>query len=152
MDLGKHKETVRRVNEECLNAKDVEAADRYLCADVVDHSAPPGLPPGREGVKAWFRQMHAGFPDLTFEVEDLTAEGDRVAWRSTLKGTHQGEFLGIPATGRCVAWTELHLVRFEDGRIAEHWSEGDVLELMRQMGVAGHAAHAAREPPAQAAR
>jgi predicted ester cyclase len=75
------------------------------------------------------------FPDVTIAVEDLIVEADRVAFRSTMRGTHLGEFAGIQPTGRQVTVALMDLIRIEDGRFAEQWGGPDLFDLLRQLGV-----------------
>ncbi|MCQ3973778.1 MAG: hypothetical protein DPW09_10070 [Anaerolineae bacterium] len=76
----------------------------------------------------------SGFPDGQWVEEDLMAEGDKVVGRYTFHGTHQGEFFGIPATGKQVTVSNIHIMRFVDGKIVEHWGNGDDLGLLQQLG------------------
>ena len=78
--------------------------------------------------------LHRAFPDLHVSVEDVIAEGDRIAARNSVTGTHQGEYMGIPPTGRRVTYNEMFIVRFVDGRIAETWGVVDVFSQMKQLG------------------
>lgn len=78
--------------------------------------------------------LRAGVPDLQETIEDLLAEGDRVAYRVTLRGTHLGELLGIPATGRTIAVAGIVIDRIADGKIVEEWNQSDLLGLMRTLG------------------
>jgi steroid delta-isomerase-like uncharacterized protein len=82
-----------------------------------------------------FATLHRAFPDLHVTVEDVVAEGDKVVSRNSVTGTHQGDYMGLPATGRPVAYNEIFIFRFVDGRIAETWGVVDVLAQMRQLGV-----------------
>jgi predicted ester cyclase len=79
-----------------------------------------------------FRQA---FPDSYFTVEDMIAEGDKVATHKTFHGTHEGEFMGMPPTGRRVSMELIDIVRISEGRVVEHWSMGDNLGMMQQLGV-----------------
>lgn len=89
---------------------------------------------GLEGHNAIVALFRAAFPDQWWQIEDLIAEGDRVVARTTMTGTHRGDFFGIPATGRAVTLSGVHIMRIADGRIAEHWGNNDDLGLMRQLG------------------
>lgn len=112
----------RRIPEELLTQGDFAVADELLA-------------PGVEEVKRWVRALRRAFPDLRAIVEDEIAEGDRVAQRLTLSGTHAGEFLGIPPTGRCVSWQLVAIQRLgRDGKFVEHWSSPDLCGLLRQLG------------------
>lgn len=125
----------RRFVEEVINQGNIEAIDELLDPGVVDHAAPPGFPTGREGAKQFFAMMRSAFPDLHLTIEDMIAEGDKVVMRSTWSGTHQGEFMGIPATGKRVTVSAIDISRVADGRMVEHWEQFDALGLMQQLGV-----------------
>jgi predicted ester cyclase len=109
--------------------------DEIVAANFVSHSAPPGLPPGREGVKMWASAFRSAFPDLWSKVEDVIMEGDRVVERFRGGGTHQGELFGIPATGVTMETTGINILRIVDGKVVEHWGNSDDLGVMRQLGV-----------------
>ncbi len=79
--------------------------------------------------------FESAFPDFRYEVEDVISEGDKMAVRDVFTGTHEGDFMGIPATGNHVTMEAIHIFRFENGRIAEHWVARDDLGMMRQLGV-----------------
>jgi predicted ester cyclase len=109
--------------------------DEIVADDFVSHNAPPGLPPGREGVRVWASAFRAAFPDLWSKVEDVIVEGDRVVERFSGGGTHQGELFGIPPTGKQMRTTGINVLRVADGRVVEHWGNSDDLGVMRQLGV-----------------
>ena len=134
MTIEENKEIVRRYQEAC-NANDLDALDGLVANDVVSHSATPGLPPGLEGGKLAHRATLAAFPDLRYHVEDLFAEGDRVAQRFTLLCTHLGEFMGLTATGKEITLSGISIFRLRDGKIVEHWAVQDGLALMIQLGL-----------------
>ena len=89
---------------------------------------------GAQKLKEVFTRLHRAYPDLHVRIEDLVAEGDKVVSRNTVTGTHQGEYMGIPATGKSVTYNEIFIARFADGLIAETWGVVDVLSQMRQLG------------------
>jgi predicted ester cyclase len=120
---------------EAVAANDPEALAGVVSPDIVDHGPVPGQLPGLEGIVFWMRGMHAGLSGLTGTVEDTVVEGDKVAGRVTWRGTHTGTFLGVPATGRTVAFAAMHLLRFEDGRAAEWWGVPDVYGALTGLGV-----------------
>jgi steroid delta-isomerase-like uncharacterized protein len=107
--------------------------DEFFAPDFVSHSIPPGLPPGVEGVKRFFAILRDALPDVEVSIDDLVADGDKVAVATTISGTHEGELMGLPATGRRVAVAGLDLLRIEDGRIVEHRGLTDMVGLMRQL-------------------
>jgi steroid delta-isomerase-like uncharacterized protein len=130
-----NKAVVRRFNElveEYWRTGDADAFDEVVASDLVHHA--PGLPPDREGMKQDLPMFRAAFPDMRLTVEDMIAEGDKVADRVTVRGTHEGELMGIPATGKQVEFTETHIARIADGTIVERWGEWDVLGMMQQIG------------------
>ena len=128
--------SVRRTFEELLSAGDLALAEELVTADFVNHEAPPGTPPGPEGLRRVALFLRGAFPDLRFTVDDAVAAGDRVAVRVTMQGTHRGPLQGLAPTGRHVRQTQMHFVRLVDGKGAEHWAVRDELDLLRQLGVA----------------
>jgi len=130
-----NKALFRRFVEEVWQDGNVDAIDKYYAAHYVDHNAPPGMPPGREGVKAFAAMLASAFSDAVVTVEDQIAEGDRVVTRWSAKNTHTGEFLGIPATGKQVTVTGITLGRIAGGKLVEEWSQSDMMGLMGQLGV-----------------
>ena len=114
-----NKTVVKRFVMEYQNDQDEDAL-RELCAvDAVDHSAAPGMPPAIEGVKAFHDAFHAAFSGLHAEIHQQVAEDDLVVTRKTFHGTHTGEFMGIPPTGREIELGVIDIVRVRDGKIAE---------------------------------
>ena len=130
-----NKALYRRIIEEFGNKGDRAAVDELYSADLVDHVAIPGNDPGNEGLKQIITSWRDAFPDLHTHIEDLIAEGDRVVARLMFHGTHQGEFMGIPATGKQIRVNEICIVRFADGKVVEHWEVCDYLSMMQQLGV-----------------
>ena len=110
--------------------------DELVAPDATIHAPVPFDAAGPELLKViWARLLHA-YPDLHIEVEDLLAKDDRIACRQTVTATHQGEHLGVPASGRPVTYGEMFILRFADGRIAETWGVVDIAAQMRQIGAA----------------
>ena len=130
-----NKALVRRFVDEVQSGGNVGLIDEICSPGFVNHSAPPGIPADREGVKILTAMFRGAFPDSYFTVEDMVAEGDKVATRKTFHGTHEGEFMGIPPSGRAVSMGLIDIVRIYDGRVVEHWAMGDSLGLMQQLGV-----------------
>lgn len=133
--LEANKILVRRLMEDDISLGDEETADAIIHPDFFDHTNPPGMQHGLDGHKAIVRLFRSVFPDLKWRIDDLIAEGDKVVARTTMLGTHRGDFFGIPPTGRTVEMTGVHIMRIADGRIVEHWGSNDDLGLMRQLGV-----------------
>jgi steroid delta-isomerase-like uncharacterized protein len=109
--------------------------DELVEPDAVIHTPLPLETTGAEALKEVFARLHRAFPDLHITVEDLIAEGDKVVSRNTVTGTHQGEYMGIPSTGKTITYKEIFIMRFADGRIAETWGVVDVFSQMKQLGV-----------------
>lgn len=129
MSLDSQKDLVRRFYSEVINDRDVEAIDRLLTEDFVHN----GEQRGREGQKAGVRAFLDAFPDLHDEILLLFAQGELVCAHQRWTGRHSGEFLGVPATGRAVAFTTTAILRIEGDLIAQAWDEGDYLGLMSQL-------------------
>jgi steroid delta-isomerase-like uncharacterized protein len=120
---------------ELLNAGDIDGFGELVAEDFVEHEETPGLEPSKEGVKQLFRMYRAAFPDLRMEAQDVLASGDKVVARVRATGTHQGEFLGMPASGKRVEVQLIDIIRFgDDGLAHEHWGVLDALALMQQLG------------------
>jgi predicted ester cyclase len=134
MSTAENKALVRRFVEEGIIPANMAAFDEMVAENVVDHYAPPGLPPGREGWKLNRRLFQAAFPDGRWEIADIVAEGDLVFVRAPFTGTQQGEFFGIPPTGKHVAIGSIHICRVKDGLVVEHWGNGDDVGMLRQLG------------------
>jgi len=136
-----HAATIRRMYD-LLSAGDIDGFGNLLADDFVEHEETPGLEPTKEGVKQFFHMYRAAFPDLRMEPQDVVASGDKVVARARATGTNQGEFVGMPATGKSVDVQLIDIIRFgDDGLAREHWGVFDALGMMQQLG-AIPAAHA----------
>jgi steroid delta-isomerase-like uncharacterized protein len=135
-DESEHnKQVVRRFIEEVQNKKNWDTFDALHQPDFVNLSAPPGMPNDLDGGRIFLGAFLNAFPDCHFTVDDMIAEGDRVVTKKTFTGTHTGEFMGIPATGKPVKITFVDILRLRDGKIVEHWLSMDQLSFMQQLGV-----------------
>lgn len=136
MSIEQNKAVFRQIVEEIFNQGNISLFDELVAPDFIEHEElPPGIPVGREGAKVLFTQLRSAFPDFKAEIEDLIAEGDRVVVRMKWTGTHEGEFMGIPPTGRSISIEVIDIVRFEDGKFVEHWGIMDNMGMMQQLGV-----------------
>ena len=126
-----NKALVRSYFEDVYVKRDLDAIDRYLAHDYVQHSKHAA--PGREGVKTFFRGLWEAFSEAGHTIEDVIAEGDKVVWRWTMRARHTGAFYGIPATGKTITATGISIVRVAGGRFVEHWGEQDTAGLMQQL-------------------
>jgi len=129
-----NKAAQRRFVEEYQSKGDVGVAEELLAPDFVDHTPMPPIPGTRDGVMQLFAMLRGAFPDLRAEIHDLLTDGDEVVTRKTFHGTHRGEFMGIPATGKEVAWDVIDIVRYRDGQMTDHWNVVDAYGLMHQLG------------------
>ncbi|MGI8411293.1 MAG: ester cyclase [Solirubrobacteraceae bacterium] len=119
---------------EKLNAGDIDGAvDTLFALDAVDHDPAPDQGPGREGYRSFFKALAAAFPDAHLEPATLVADEDHVVIAYTLTGTHQGDFQGIPATGKRISARGVQIGRFENGQIVERWGSTDELGIMQQI-------------------
>ncbi len=129
-----NKQIARRFPEEIASEGNFDLIDEICAEDMIDHS-PFWEMRGREAVKEQNRALFEAFGDFSATVEDIAAEGDTVAMRVTVRGTHEGEFMGLEPTGRSFEIGNMVFTRIEDGRIAERWVQPDMLGLLRQLGV-----------------
>lgn len=130
-----HAATLRRAYD-LINAGDVDGFGELLADDLVEHEETPGIAPTKDGVKEFFRMYIAAFPNLRMDAEDVLASGDKVVGRVRCTGTHKGEFMGMPATGKDIDVQAIDIVRFgDDGLAHEHWGVFDVMSMMQQLGV-----------------
>lgn len=133
MSTEDNKQIVQRY-QEAYNANHLDALNDLVADDVLTPKIMPGLPPGLAGAKAVHETSLKGMPDFHTAIDDLIAEGDKVAARITMTGTHTGDFWGMPATGKTVRFTGMYIVRIKDGKIVEHWGEEDGVSLLQQLG------------------
>ena len=129
-----NKALMRRFYDEAINGGDVALIDELFAADFVEHEEFPGLAGGREGVKQFFTMMRTAFPDFRMDVDDLIAEGDKVVARSTMSGTHKGEFMGMAPSGKQFRVSAIDVVRFTGGKAVAHWGVTDAAGMMEQLG------------------
>jgi steroid delta-isomerase-like uncharacterized protein len=133
-----HRATFTRFLD-AMNSGDPEVIsktiDEVVAPDAQIRTPLPIEATGAQLLKEVFGRLHRAFPDLRVTVEDVIAEGDKVVSRNSVSGTHEGEYMGIPPTGRSVTYNEIFIARFVNGRIAETWGIVDVLSQMRQLGV-----------------
>ena len=135
MGTEENKATIRRFVQEYKNDHDHRVIDQLFSQDFVTHFRLPGVTPDLKGFRSVGSAVIGAMPDVTVNLEDLMADGDKVIERTSATGTHTNELLGIPATNRTVKFTEIHIYRFDQGKIVEHWPEVDFYALFAQIGV-----------------
>jgi steroid delta-isomerase-like uncharacterized protein len=133
-----NKATFRRI-QDAVNTGDVEVIsktiDEVVAPDVLIRMPLPIEAPGAQAFRQLWAMLLRGLPDLNLTIEDLIAEGDEVVMRASVTGTHQGEYMGLPPTGKTVTYNEIFIFRLVGGRIAEMWGVVDVFSQMKQLGV-----------------
>jgi steroid delta-isomerase-like uncharacterized protein len=133
-------EDLKKLNDhfydEVFRRRHLDAVDELLTDDFVEHTPAPGQATDRQGAKAFIGEMLQAFQDINFEIENQIAEGDTVAAVVTMTGTHNADFLGVPATGRRVSVAVMDTGRVREGKFTDHWGLVDVSALMEQLGVA----------------
>lgn len=136
--IARNKAAFGRLHE-AQSSGDVEVfrkvIDEVVHPDVLIRTPLPIEATGAEALKQVSEILLRAFPDLHIEVEDMIAEGDKIVFRNTVTGTHRGEYMGVPPTGRFITYREIMIARFVDGRIAETWGIVDVLAQMKQLGM-----------------
>ncbi len=131
-----NKAVVRRMIEELFNEGNLDATDEIIARDHSHHD--PAMPEeghGPEDFKQFVAAYRSAFPDLHVQIEDQVAEGDRVSTRWTVTGTHDGDLMGIPPTGRRITLPGMEISRISDGKIVETWEGYDSMLMMQQLGV-----------------
>jgi len=136
MSAEQNKAIVREFSEVLFNQHRVDRTDETVAPDYIDHAPLPGQAPVLEGAKQKWAMYVAAAPDMCITIEEMVAEGDKVAVRWIVDGTHRGELFGVPPTGNHLRFEGISICRLADGKIAEQFEQWDRLELMRQLGVA----------------
>lgn len=134
MSLEQNKAVARRFFD-AYAANDHDAIKKVLAPDLVAHMPGSPEPVGREAVLEGISAFNAAFGDRHFTIDDLIAEGDRVATRTTMRAVHTGDYHGHPATGKQIEMSGLTIERIKDGKIVERWLRYDQMELMQQLGL-----------------
>ena len=136
MSTEQNKALVRRLMEEVFDRGNISLIDELFAPDFVEHEElPPGIPAGSEGVKQLSTMFRSAFPDFKATIDDMIAEGDKVVVSGTWSGTHKGEFMGIPPTGKRVSIGVIDIIRMAGGKGVEHWGQMDSMGMMQQLGV-----------------
>ena len=129
-----HAATMREGYER-INAGDIDGFGELVADNFVEHEETPGFASTKEGTLEFFRMVLAAFPDMRMEVEDLISEGDKTVARVKVTATHQGDFMGVPASGNRAEVGLIDIMRFNHaGLVCEHWGVMDMLSLMQQIG------------------
>jgi predicted ester cyclase len=132
--MSENSAKARRLWEELFPTMDLDGVAEIVAEDSVDHTARPGEPQGIEGVRNTMRFLDAALSDQRFEVIQTVEEGDTVVVHFTHSGRHTGEIMGLAPTNRTFSYEHIHILRFEGGKVAEHWGIHDHLSFMQQLG------------------
>jgi len=136
--MSDNKAAMLRLYEEVFSQGKLDLVDEILADDFVEHEElPPGVPQGKEAPRALVAMLRGAFPDFHAAVEEMLEDGNKVITRARFSGTHQGEFMGIPPTGRSVDIPVIDIVEFRDGKAIAHWGIMDQAGMMQQLGVGG---------------
>ena len=133
--MSEDNKAITRRAYEAMNAGDFDTLRDLVADNFVEHEEMPGVPPTKEGVLEYFKTMRDAFSDFAMNIEDIGAEGDKVFVRVRMVGKHKGEFMGIPATGNQLDVPTADVLRFENGKVVEHWGVTDSGAMLMQMGV-----------------
>ena len=127
-------EAVLRRAIEKWNQGDLTGYLEHYDANVVLHGFPPGLPLGVAGAKLFYDQLWGAFPAPQLTLDEVMSQGDKVACHFTMRATHSGDFMGIPATGKEITLPGITILRYSGGKCVERWNQADLLGLMQQLG------------------
>jgi steroid delta-isomerase-like uncharacterized protein len=135
MSTEQNKATAHQFIEEVLNQGNMSRINDLLVPDFVEHEElPPGVPRDREGVTLLMTMLRSAFPDFKATIDDMIAEGDKVVVRMTWTGTQQGEFMGMPPSGKPMSIGVIDIFRIEKDKLVEHWGLSDTMSMMEQLG------------------
>lgn len=132
---AQNKQICKRFFDELHDKGNFDIIDELVHPNVISHDPFPGQPKGSEGVRSTMKIFRTAFPDLKLIHNDMIAEDDRVMIKFTATGTHQAEFMNIPATGNKIAYEEVVILRLKNGKITEHWAVADAMALLQQLGI-----------------
>jgi len=133
MNEEDNKELVRRFVDEVFERLQMSAVDELVADDFVSHTWPSPTGDGKADLRAATDRMASALSDIDFVIEDMIAEGDRVAVRLTASATQTGEFMKMPPSGKHYSIGEIHIFRVSNGQIAEHWHQLDAMSMMSQL-------------------
>ena len=135
-DISTNRAFARKWNEELFQKRNLDAIDEMVAPNaVLNQAGSPNPLYGPCDVRKWAEGLFTAFPDMKVQIEDIVADEQQVAVHFVASGTHEGEFMGIPATGQTITIHGTSFQRIEDGRVVEEWEVVDLLGLLRQLGV-----------------
>lgn len=129
-----NKATVVRFNKEFIEQGNMNSFKELVADDVINHSAPSGLPNGAESMIYFIIEiLRKGFPDIQLEILDQIAEADKVTTRKAMRATHTGDFMGIPASNKSVTINVIDIIRLRDGKYVEHWGMSNLADIIKEI-------------------
>jgi len=128
-----NKKVVLRFNKEFLEAGNTEVLKEIVAEGFTNHTAAANFPKDVTGLVNFVAAMHKGLPDMHIEIHDQVAEGDLVATRKTIHGTHLGQLMGKAATGKTVIINVMDFVRLKDGKYIDHWGRNDIMQVVHSL-------------------
>jgi len=132
--IDQNKETVQRFNKEFIEQGNLDSFHELVDTAVINHSAPAGSSKGQDGMLYFLQDiLRKGFPDMTVEILDQVAEGDKVTTRKAIHATHLGEFMGIAPSGKKVVINVIDIIRLSNGKYVEHWGMSNLADVMTQL-------------------
>jgi steroid delta-isomerase-like uncharacterized protein len=135
--MADYKALAQHMYDSMAAGADVDAmVDKFMAEDFVEAEAIPGMDTTRDTPRQMFKMILAAFPDFSITVHDMLQDGDKVVARVTFSGTHEGEFMGVPASGNHVEWAVIDILQFRDDQAIAHWGVMDLAAAMAQMGAA----------------
>ena len=134
MNVSENKSIAAKIIEDIFNGRAMENLPSLIAPGIVVHDTDKEIV-GMKALRTGIANLHHGFPDLRYTIEDMMGENDRVTIRATGAGTDKGSFRNIAPTGKTIRYTVILIWRFEDQRLAEHWSVSDVVGIFQQLGV-----------------
>lgn len=132
-DIKKNKEVVIRFNKEFLEGGNTDVLKEIVAENFINQTAPAGAPNDTSGLIAFALMLLKGFPDLKVQILDQIAEGDLVASRKIITGTHLGEIMGHSPTGKKITINVMDFVRLKDGKYIEHWGRNDFMQVIQSL-------------------
>jgi predicted ester cyclase len=133
-----NKELVVRFNREFIEKNSYEAFQALVAEDFINHSAPPGIPNGPEGILGFMNMFHSAFTNVKVDIQDQLTDGDKVVTRKAIVAQHTGTFMGIAPTGKRVSLPVIDIILVKDGKYSEHWAVRDMASLMDQLKIGRH--------------
>jgi predicted ester cyclase len=129
----KNKEIVLRFNKEFIEKNNAEVLKEIVADGFINHTAPANFPKDVTGLVQFIGTLHKGFSDLSIDIHEQVGEGDMVATRKTIYGTHTGEIMGKAGTGKKVVLTVMDFVRVQDGKYTDHWGQNNIMQVIQSL-------------------